>query len=136
MIVQLAESNCISEDAARQQIMKMIGGIPIGRPGQPEEVAELVAFLASDRAASIHGADYIMMAARCLQSDRRVAHIHYPPRSWKTAAPARSAAATFCLSRGQTPVVPCDSGGRRRDGSERPAAVPRLRSSDYGLFCW
>jgi NAD(P)-dependent dehydrogenase (short-subunit alcohol dehydrogenase family) len=37
-----------------------IGGIPIGRPGQPEEVAELVAFLASDRAASIHGADYII----------------------------------------------------------------------------
>src|SRR5260370_42477835 len=40
--------------------MNMIGGIPIGRPGQPEEVAELVAFLASDRAASIHGADYII----------------------------------------------------------------------------
>ena len=38
--------------------MDMIGGIPIGRPGSPEEVAELVAFLASDRAASIHGADY------------------------------------------------------------------------------
>jgi NAD(P)-dependent dehydrogenase (short-subunit alcohol dehydrogenase family) len=39
--------------------MNMIGGIPIGRPGLPEEVAELVAFLASDRAAS-HGADYII----------------------------------------------------------------------------
>jgi len=60
MIVQLSRSGGISEDAARQQIMNMIGGIPIGRPGQPEEVAELVAFLASDRAASIHGADYII----------------------------------------------------------------------------
>jgi len=60
MIVQLSQSSGISEDAARQQIMNMIGGIPIGRPGQPEEVAELVAFLASDRAASIHGADYII----------------------------------------------------------------------------
>ena len=49
-----------SEDAARQQIMNMIGGIPVGRPGRPEEVAELAAFLASDRAASIHGADYII----------------------------------------------------------------------------
>src|SRR5882724_6824408 len=60
MIVQLSQSSGISEDAARQQIMNMIGGIPIGRPGQPEEVAELVAFLASDRAASIHGADYVI----------------------------------------------------------------------------
>ena len=60
MIVQLAQSRGISEDAARQQIMNMIGGIPIGRPGRPEEVAELAAFLASDRAASIHGADYVI----------------------------------------------------------------------------
>jgi NAD(P)-dependent dehydrogenase (short-subunit alcohol dehydrogenase family) len=60
MIVQLARSSGVNEDAARRQIMNMIGGIPIGRPGQPEEVAELVAFLASDRAASIHGADYII----------------------------------------------------------------------------
>jgi len=37
-----------------------LGGIPIGRPGKPEEVAELVAFLASDRVASIHGADNVM----------------------------------------------------------------------------
>jgi NAD(P)-dependent dehydrogenase (short-subunit alcohol dehydrogenase family) len=60
MVVQLAKSHVIDEDAARHQIMKMIGGIPIGRPGLPEEVAELVAFLASDRAASIHGADYVI----------------------------------------------------------------------------
>jgi NAD(P)-dependent dehydrogenase (short-subunit alcohol dehydrogenase family) len=60
MIVQLSRNSGISEDVARQQIMNMIGGIPIGRPGQPEEVAELVAFLASDRAASIQGADYII----------------------------------------------------------------------------
>jgi NAD(P)-dependent dehydrogenase (short-subunit alcohol dehydrogenase family) len=60
MVVQLAQSGGISQDAARKQIMDMIGGIPIGRPGQPEEVAELAAFLASDRAASIHGADYII----------------------------------------------------------------------------
>lgn len=60
MLVQLAQSNGINEAAARQQIMDMIGGIPIGRPGKPEEVAELVAFLVSDRAASIHGADYVI----------------------------------------------------------------------------
>ena len=58
MIERLARSNGIDEDAARRQIMDFIGGIPIGRPGWPEEVAELVAFLASDRAASIHGSNY------------------------------------------------------------------------------
>jgi NAD(P)-dependent dehydrogenase (short-subunit alcohol dehydrogenase family) len=60
MIVQLAPSSAISEDPARQQIMNMIGGTPIGRPGQPEEVAEPMAFLASDRAASIQGADDVI----------------------------------------------------------------------------
>ena len=60
MIEALARSQGIDEDSARQSIMDMIGGIPIGRPGMPEEVAELVAFLASDRAASIHGSDYVI----------------------------------------------------------------------------
>ena len=60
MIVAVAKSKGIDENAARQVIMDMIGGIPIGRPAQPEEVAELAAFLASERAASIHGADYVI----------------------------------------------------------------------------
>ena len=30
---------------------------PLGRPGLPEEVADLVMFLASERAAFIHGAN-------------------------------------------------------------------------------
>jgi NAD(P)-dependent dehydrogenase (short-subunit alcohol dehydrogenase family) len=34
-------------------------GIPIRRPGRPEEVAKLVAFVVSDRAASIHGSENV-----------------------------------------------------------------------------
>jgi NAD(P)-dependent dehydrogenase (short-subunit alcohol dehydrogenase family) len=60
MILNLAKSKGIQENAARQEIMDMLGGIPIGRPAEPEEVAELVAFLASNRAASVHGADYVI----------------------------------------------------------------------------
>jgi NAD(P)-dependent dehydrogenase (short-subunit alcohol dehydrogenase family) len=40
--------------------LSLDSGIPIGRPGRPEEVAELVAFLVSDRAASIHGSEYVI----------------------------------------------------------------------------
>jgi NAD(P)-dependent dehydrogenase (short-subunit alcohol dehydrogenase family) len=60
MIGRLAESRGVDIGEARQAVVDMIGGIPIGRPGQPEEVADLVAFLASDRAAWIHGADYVI----------------------------------------------------------------------------
>jgi len=37
-----------------------LGGIPIGRPNRPEEVAELIAFLVSASAATIHGVEYII----------------------------------------------------------------------------
>jgi NAD(P)-dependent dehydrogenase (short-subunit alcohol dehydrogenase family) len=60
MIVDISKGTGISEDAARQKIMDMLGGIPVGRPGTPEEVAELVCFLASDRARFVIGADYIL----------------------------------------------------------------------------
>lgn len=60
MVKRLAESGGTDEEKARQGIMDALGGIPIGRPAWPEEVAELVAFLASDRAASIHGSEYVI----------------------------------------------------------------------------
>jgi NAD(P)-dependent dehydrogenase (short-subunit alcohol dehydrogenase family) len=60
MIVDISTGTGVSEEAARQKIMDMLGGIPVGRPGTPEEVAELVCFLASDRAGFVIGADYIL----------------------------------------------------------------------------
>ena len=47
-------------EGGRQIIMRSLGGIPLGRPSTPAEVASLVAFLASDRAASITGTEHVI----------------------------------------------------------------------------
>lgn len=60
LVSRVARSAGTDDEAARQSIMDALGGIPIGRPAWPQEVAELVAFLASDRAGSIHGAEYVI----------------------------------------------------------------------------
>lgn len=60
MVKRLADHSGSDEETARQDIMKALGGISIGRPAWPQEVAELVAFLVSDRASAIHGAEYVI----------------------------------------------------------------------------
>jgi NAD(P)-dependent dehydrogenase (short-subunit alcohol dehydrogenase family) len=46
--------------AGRKMIMQSLGGVPIGRPSRPEEIASLIAFLASDRASTITGTEYVI----------------------------------------------------------------------------
>jgi NAD(P)-dependent dehydrogenase (short-subunit alcohol dehydrogenase family) len=60
MVNEIVQRTGITKEAARQRIIDSLGRIPLGRPNRPEEVAELVAFLASDRASSITGSEYVI----------------------------------------------------------------------------
>jgi len=60
MIERMADKDESDYATARQKLMDMLGGIPLGRPNRPDEVAELVAFLASSRASSITGSEYVI----------------------------------------------------------------------------
>ncbi len=44
----------------KQIIMQSLGGIPLGRPATPNEVADLITFLVSPRAGSISGSEHVI----------------------------------------------------------------------------
>lgn len=60
LIERLAKNAATDFATARQGLMDSLGGIPIGRTGSSEEVAELVAFLVSDRAPYINGTEIVI----------------------------------------------------------------------------
>jgi len=60
LLERIAKGSGGTIEEARQSVLDGLGGIPIGRPAESEEVAELIAFLVSSRASAIHGSDFVI----------------------------------------------------------------------------
>jgi NAD(P)-dependent dehydrogenase (short-subunit alcohol dehydrogenase family) len=58
LVERVAAHSGTDYKGGEQLVMNALGGIPLGRPAKPGEVADLIAFLVSPRAASISGTEY------------------------------------------------------------------------------
>jgi len=57
---RLAKQAGTDYEGGKQIIMSSLGGIPLGRPAKPREVADLIAFVVSPRACSITGTEFVI----------------------------------------------------------------------------
>jgi NAD(P)-dependent dehydrogenase (short-subunit alcohol dehydrogenase family) len=57
---RLAARAGTDREGGKQIVMNSLGGIPLGRPATPREVADLIAFVASPRAGSITGPELVI----------------------------------------------------------------------------
>jgi len=57
LIDRVAKNLDVDRDTARVSVMNTLGRIPLGRPGRPEEVGEMIAFLVSDKASFLVGVE-------------------------------------------------------------------------------
>lgn len=57
---RLASQAGTDYEGGKKMIMQSLGGIPLGRPSKPEEVADLITFLVSPRAGSISGSEHFI----------------------------------------------------------------------------
>jgi NAD(P)-dependent dehydrogenase (short-subunit alcohol dehydrogenase family) len=58
VLEMMAAAHGVDVESAKQAMIAQTGGIPLGRPGDPADIAEVVAFLVSDRASWITGSDF------------------------------------------------------------------------------
>jgi NAD(P)-dependent dehydrogenase (short-subunit alcohol dehydrogenase family) len=60
MAERLAEQAGTDYEGGKKIVMDALGGIPLGRPAKPAEVADLVAFVVSPRAGAVTGTEFVI----------------------------------------------------------------------------